>query len=182
MKRIAIGSLALVMLVLIIINLMPVNAVHISEAIENHPEPQVDQDQLNIVINNDEVVAMAKMAWGEARGCSDMEVAATMWVVLNRVDESGDSIIEVITAPYQFTGYNKRNPVEERFTDLAIDVMTRWQMEKQGASPSEVGRVLPQEYLFFHGDGVANHFRDKYRNGKIWDWSLPNPYDEMGEN
>ena len=34
-------------------------------------------------------VALAKMVWGEARGCSTTEQAATIWCVLNRYD-SGD--------------------------------------------------------------------------------------------
>lgn len=130
-----------------------------------------------ININEDEAIALAKMAWGEARGLSDMEIAATMWCVLNRADNWDMSVIEVVTAPSQFHGYSQNHPVEDRIYDLAVDVLTRWQMEKQGASPEEVGRVLPQEYMYFHGDGVANYFRDSYRNGTTWDWSYPNPYE-----
>lgn len=143
-------------------------------------EPEVTEPQYNIVINENEVIALAKMAWGEARGCSDMEVAATMWCVLNRVDKSGDSIIKVITAPGQFHGYGKWCPVEDRFYNLAVDVLTRWQMEKQGASTEEVGRVLPQEYRYFHGSGGKNHFRNQYKHkgATYWDWSYPNPYEQ----
>lgn len=130
----------------------------------------------NVVINENEVIALAKMAWGEARGCSDMEVAATMWCVLNRVDNWGGTVISVVTAPNQFSGYNPWCPVEDRFYNLAVDVLTRWQKEKQGASAEEVGRVLPKDYVYFFGDGVHNHFRNAYSNGTIWNWSLPNPY------
>lgn len=131
----------------------------------------------DIVIVEDEVIALAQMAWGEARGCSDVEIAATMWVVLNRADNWNKSVLEVVTAPMQFHGYSPYHPVEDRLYDLAVDVLTRWQMEKQGASAEEVGRVLPQEYMWFHGDGVANHFRTSWQGGITWDWSLPNPYE-----
>lgn len=142
-------------------------------------EPEVVEPQYDIVINEDESIALAKMAWGEARGCSDMEIAATMWCVLNRADNRGQSIIKVITAPGQFHGYGKWCPVEDRFYNLAVDVLTRWQMEKQGASPEEVGRVLPKEYEYFHGNGKVNKFRDHYKHKKAnyWDWSYPNPYE-----
>lgn len=141
----------------------------------NRVKPDYD-----IIINHSEAQALAMMAWGEARGCSDMEVAATMWCVLNRVDETGDSIIEVITAPNQFLGYGEWCPVEDRFYHLAVDVLTRWQIEKQGASPEEVGRVLPQEYMWFSGDGKHNYFRDSFINGNRWDWNCDNPYETEG--
>ena len=136
----------------------------------------MEDDAYEVVLEEAEIVALAKMAWGEARGCTDVEIAATMWCVLNRVDAWGDEIVETVTAPYQFVGYRDSNPVEEHLYDLAVDVLPRWQIEKQGATAEEVGRVLPPQYLFFHGDGKHNYFRDAYRNGNVWDWGLPNPY------
>lgn len=136
----------------------------------------VEDQQYIISINEEEAKALAQMAWGEARGCSTMEIAATMWCVLNRVDAGYGTVLEVISAPNQFHGYNKYHTVDERIYNLAVDVLTRWQMEKQGAI--DVGRVLPQEYLWFVGDGKHNHFRNAYKNGTRWDWSLPNPYEE----
>lgn len=130
----------------------------------------------NIVINETDVIVLAKMAWGEARGCSDMEVAATMWCVLNRVDNWGGTVSSVVTSPNQFSGYADWCPVEERFYNLAVDVLISWQKEKQGAPPEEVGRVLPKDYMYFSGDGRHNYFRNSYSNGTVWDWSLPNPY------
>lgn len=130
-----------------------------------------------ISINEEEAIALAKMVWGEARGLSDIEIAATVWCVLNRADNWDMSIIEVVTAPNQFHGYHKNHPVNDRIYNLVVDVLTRWQMEKQGASPDEVGRVLPQEYMYFHGDGVANHFRDSWKGGNTWNWECNNPYE-----
>lgn len=159
------------------------------------PEPKVEvvvhevipeEPQYEIEIVEREAVALARMAFGEARGCSKMEIAATMWTVLNRVDASGfgmgNSVERVISFPKQFHGYSQKHPVTDELYDLAVDVLTRWQMEKQGASAEEVGRVLPKEYLYFHGDGKHNYFRTTYKNtGHYWDWSLPDPYIESGE-
>ena len=41
-----------------------------------------------------------------------------------------------------------------------------------------IKRVLPPEYMWFHGDGRHNHFRDSYRGGNRWDWSLDSPYED----
>ena len=58
---------------------------------------------------------------------------------------------------------------------MATDVVTRWLLEKEGFE--EVGRVLPNDYLFFGGDGKQNWFRKKFKsNGVFWDWSLESPY------
>ena len=42
----------------------------------------------------------------------------------------------------------------------------------------EVGRVLPADYLWFSGDSKRNHFRNAYKGGTVWDWSLPSPYED----
>lgn len=126
---------------------------------------------------NEEVTVLAKMLWGEARGVrSDMEKAACVWCVLNRLDAGnfGSSIIEVTTAPGQFAGYAAGNPVTEELYDLCEDVLDRYFAEKSGEA--NAGRVLPPEYLSFHGDGVRNYFRDAFRGGNTYDWSLDNPY------
>lgn len=124
----------------------------------------------------EEAFALAKMVWGEARGVpSDMEKAACVWCVLNRCDAYGQSILEIVTAPYQFVGYRPENPVDEDLLALCEDVLTRYFAEKQGAS--DVGRVLPSDYLWFTGDGRRNHFRNEYIGGTTYDWSLKNPYE-----
>ena len=84
------------------------------------------------------------------------------------------AIIDTITAKNQFTGWHKWNPVWKNLEEVAIDVLGRWELEKLGET--NVGRVLPKGYCWFLGYGGVNHFRNAYRNGKEWDWSLPNPY------
>ena len=128
----------------------------------------------------DEIPYIARTVWGEARGCSKTEQAAVIWCILNRVDSSirymPDNIIDVVTQKYQFLGYIKTFPVTEKIRELVIDVLTRWEMEKAGVE--NVGRVLPPEYMWFHGDGRHNHFRESYRGGNRWDWSLDSPYED----
>ena len=128
----------------------------------------------------DEIPYIARTVWGEARGCSETEQAAVIWCILNRVDSSirymPDNIIDVVTQKHQFLGYVKTFPVTKKIKKLVIDVLTRWEMEKAGVE--NVGRVLPPEYMWFHGDGWHNHFRDAYRGGNRWDWSLDSPYED----
>lgn len=98
-----------------------------------------------------------------------------MWCALNRVDHGYGDIITVVTTPKQFVGYNEENPVDDGLITLCIDVLTRWYAEREGQV--KVGRVLPADYLWFSGAGERNHFRNAYRGGDRWDWSLPSPYE-----
>ena len=130
---------------------------------------------------DEDAISLAKLTWGEARGVPDLKIngrvisartqqAAVMWTVLNRFDAGyEESILEVITAKGQFHGYSEEHPVEEELLALAYDVLDRWNAEKHGEI---VVRELPSGYLWFHGDGIWNHFRDAYKNGNEWDWSI----------
>ena len=121
---------------------------------------------------------LARVIWGEARGIpSDMEKAAVVWCVLNRVDADAwpDTVAEVVTQPHQFAGYSSSYPATDEHKAIAADVLTRWERERREGG--DVGRVLPAEYVFFNGDGQHNHFRTEYRGGTFWDWTLDNPYD-----
>lgn len=121
---------------------------------------------------------IAKTIYGEALVCGTTERAAVAWCVLNRTDCDWypDDIIGVVTQKSQFHGYDEENPVLPELYDLALDVIERWLQEKSGAA--DAGRVLPEEYLFFGGDGTHNYFRTKWDGGTVWDWSLPSPYEE----
>lgn len=138
------------------------------------------------------VQALAKTVTAEIGGLTDsasystarMEEAAVVWCILNRADtyykDSGAAQVEkVVKAAYQFA-YNSWGNIHEGIEDLVVDVLIRWELEKSGLV-EECGRVLPQEYLFFHGDGRHNHFRTKYKHSSAdgyWDWSLSDPYKE----
>ena len=117
---------------------------------------------------------LAKMVWGEARGLGDTEKAACVWCVLNRVDIGYGSIEQVLMAPNQFLGYNQSNPVDEEILSLCKNVLFWWELENK--TGVEIGRVLPSDYLWFTGNGRENVFRNKYKGGNVWDWSLKSPY------
>ena len=122
-----------------------------------------------------EVELIGRTIWGEADGVkSEAERAAVAWCILNRVDASGQTIEEVVTAPEQFDGYRTWGECPQRHLDLAADVLTRWNAEKDGAE--EVGRVLPADYLYFIGDGERNHFSIEWKSTDYWNWSLYDPY------
>lgn len=129
-------------------------------------------------VSDNHAAMLARLAWGEARGCSMMEQAAVMWCVLNRVESEDpqfpDTIEEVITQENQFY-YSESFPLRQDLYWLALDVMARWLSEPY--MMGESGRVLPKEYLWFSGDGAHNWFRTTYElSGSNWDWSLPDPY------
>lgn len=124
-----------------------------------------------------EVEMLARVLWGEARGVpSDMEKAAVVWCVLNRVDAARwpDTVAGVVTEPSQFAGYSPDYPATEELKAIAADVLTRWERERREGG--DVGRVLPAEYFFFTGDGERNYFRTEFMGGTVWDWTLQTPY------
>lgn len=141
-----------------------------SQEQETTPEPT------SVPWTEEEAIALAQMLWGECRGVKSVtEQAACVWCVLNRCDAYGKPVMEVLSAPQQFQGYSPNNPVWDELVALSEDVLARWYQEKDGVV--DVGRVLPEDYLWFSGDGERNHFRNAYKDGVIWNWSLPSPYE-----
>ena len=142
------------------------------------PEPMSSPEAAALPWTYEEVEMLAKTIWAEARGVpSTARQAAVAWCALNRLDAGtfGDTLAEVLSKPYQFA-YDPASPVTDEFLTLADDVLCRWYLEKTGAQ--DVGRTLPEDYLFFEGDGLENHFRKEYeKTGDTWDWSLPDPYE-----
>ena len=120
---------------------------------------------------------ITKTVWGEARGCNATQQAAVAWCILNRVDSAAfpDSIQAVVTQKYQFAGYCSDNPVELDILALVYDVLARWSMEPE--FNGSVGRVLPENYLFFTGNGIENAFTETLFGRTVWDWSLPSSYE-----
>lgn len=127
----------------------------------------------------DEVVMVAKVLKRECGGLSSVtEQACVAWAVCNRVDSDefdGDTISEIVTARHQFAYYSSTE-VDDELYELALDVLSRWNAERNGEV--SVGRVLPKDYTYFTGDGVHNYFRNAYKGSySIWDYSLPSPYE-----
>ena len=153
--------------------------------LEDKPEYHIEATYPELYTDED-IIVLAKMLYGEARGVGELNVggrcvsskcqqAAVIWTVLNRYDAGySDSISRVVTAPNQFVGYRESNPVDEELMDLVKDVLDRWNDEKHGET--DVGRVLPADYLWFRGDGKYNHFRNSYNGGNRWNWEMEDIY------
>lgn len=153
--------------------------------LEDKPEYHIEASWPKLYTDED-IIVLTKMLWGEARGVGEMNVggrcvsskcqqAAVIWTVLNRYDAGySDSISKIVKAPNQFVGYRESNPVDEELMDLVKDVLDRWNDEKHGET--DVGRVLPADYLWFRGDGKYNHFRNSYNGGTRWNWEMEDIY------
>ena len=109
----------------------------------------------------DDVAEVAKMLWGEARGCTRDNQIKCAWIVCNRVDDERfpDTILGVLEQPSQFHGYDPSYPVTDELYNVAFDVLTRWSYEKQGVP---VRRELASSFLWFTGNGEENIFREVY--------------------
>ena len=143
----------------------PAPAVTAEETVEPEPSEAPEQTEppvyYEMYFTEDDVAAMAKMLWGEARGCTRDNQIKCAWVVCNRVDDDRfpNTIRSVLEQPSQFHGYDPTYPVTSELYDVAFDVLTRWSYEKQGIP---VRRELPNTYLWFTGDGEQNHFREAW--------------------
>ena len=141
----------------------------VTERIRN----RIDEKLLDF---EEEIKMLAQVVYNEARGIKGMHhKAGPIWCILNRVnhEDFDDNISDVITYPGAFA-WNSNTRIEEQFVELAKDVLTRWLLEQEGYT--EVGRVLPSDYLYFHGADGVNKYK-KTNNSKIyWDWLLESPY------
>ena len=129
--------------------------------VEPEPEPSEAPIYYVMYFTEDDVAEVAKMLWGEARGCTRDNQIKCAWVVCNRVDDERfpDTIQGVLGQPSQFHGYDPTYPVTRELYDVAFDVLTRWSYEKQGVP---VRRELAKSYLWFTGNGAENIFREVY--------------------
>ena len=121
------------------------------------PQESINEDWQQ---STDEATLVAQTIYGEARGCRREEQMLVAWCICNRADAYNQSVEEVVTAPYQFTGYNPKNPVEPEHLEVATEVLKAW-------ARGEKALVLPpyattSEYLFFGGDGEHNWFREEF--------------------
>ena len=143
----------------------PAPTVAVEEPAEPGPseEPKPSEEPIYYVMyfTEEDVAEVAKMLWGEARGCTRDNQIKCAWVVCNRVDDERfpDTIQGVLEQPSQFHGYDPSYPVTDELYSVAFDVLTRWSYEKQGIS---VRRELPKSFLWFTGNGVENIFREAW--------------------
>lgn len=166
---IIIAQVCAVLLALIVMVLLALDS---GEADADGVPPEVDTNGLCVVevveapeyemyFTEADVIALAQMLYGEARGCTVDNQMKCVWCVLNRVDDPRfpDTIIGVVSQPGQFYGYSPNFPVWNNLYAVALDVLTRWSMEKQGA---DVARELDASFVWFTGNGVENVFRGAY--------------------
>ena len=115
----------------------------------------------------DELAELAGRAvWGEAGGIQDeAQRAAVVWCACNRADAWDMEIGDVLTVD-QFHGLAIRGEVPPQHVELARDVLARWTLEAEGWM--DVGRVLPERFLYFEGDGRINHYSTEYGRGEYW--------------
>ncbi len=143
----------------------PAPTVAAEETVElEQPEAQEPSEApiyYTMYFTEEDAAEVAKMLWGEARGCTRDNQIKCAWVVCNRVDDERfpDTIQEVLEQPSQFHGYDPAYPVLDELYSVAFDVLTRWSYEKQGIP---VRRELPQSFLWFTGNGRENIFREEY--------------------
>ena len=125
------------------------------------PEQTEPPVYYEMYFTEDDVAEVAKMLWGEARGCTRDNQIKCAWIVCNRVDDERfpNSIQGVLSQPSQFHGYDPTYPVTDELYNIAFDVLTRWSYEKQGIP---VRRELPSSFLWFTGNGQENIFRETY--------------------
>ena len=125
------------------------------------PETSETPVYYEMYFTEDDIAEVAKMLWGEARGCTRDNQIKGAWVVCNRVDDERfpDTIQDVLSQPHQFHGYSESFPVTDELYSVAFDVLTRWSYEKQGVP---VRRELPESFLWFTGNGRENIFREVY--------------------
>lgn len=135
-----------------------------------------DEPYITIYYTEQDVIDIAKVLYNECRGVgSKTEQACVAWTVLNRADNQGVSISEVVRAKNQFA-FSENTIIDDTLLDLASDVLWRWNMEKNGET--EVGRVLPKDYTYFAGRNGHNYFRNGFSGDySIWDYSLESPYE-----
>lgn len=155
---------------------------------ESAPEivTETFDEGLHHMYTKEDVTVLTNMLLGEASSVPELFIngrtistkcqqAAVIWTVLNRYDEGKyDSIEAVVKAPGQYHGYNESNQIDPELRDLVIDVLDRWVREKCGET--DVGRVLPSDYIYFGGDGTYNYFRNTFELGSYWTWEYPDPY------
>ena len=122
---------------------------------------EVAEPKYEMYFTEADVIALAQMLYGEARGCTVDNQMKCVWCVLNRVDDARfpDTIQGVLSQPSQFHGYSPNFPVWDELKEVARDVLTRWSLEKQGVT---VEREMPDTYCWFTGFNGSNHFREVY--------------------
>lgn len=130
---------------------------HLAEA---RAEAEVSANAVVAKYSLNEVTLVARVVWGEARGCSREEQMLVVWCICNRADAKGQSIEQVVTARNQFHGYRESNPVDEDTLEVVREVLEAWSRGEEALVLEPYATT--SDYQFFNGDGRHNWFREEY--------------------
>ena len=134
--------------------------------------------QLSEYYSESDVVMMAQLIDIEAGAVWPLcRRAAVAWTVCNRLDNGRwgpETIQGIIKQPGQYAYYSGRHYSHTNY-EIAKDVLGRWALEKISKERNS-GRILPEAFESFWGDGSQNHFYDS--KGNYWDYSVGfDPYE-----
>ena len=129
------------------------------------PEPE-PESVVELRYQEYEAQMVAQTVWGEIRGGTEDEWRLVVWCICNRVDsqhydfKNQNTIEEVVTARSQFHGYSSTNPVDDDIMEVVLEELYRWSAGEE--APIIEPYATTSNYLFFHGDGVHNWFREEW--------------------
>lgn len=109
---------------------------------------------------SEEITLVCQTVYGEARGCSKEEQQLVVWCICNRVDYSGASVEQVVTANRQFHGYDPENPVTEDIFENVTEVLEAWSRNEEALVYEPYATTT--EYRYFSGDGRHNWYREEW--------------------
>lgn len=109
---------------------------------------------------SEEITLVCQTVYGEARGCSKEEQQLVVWCICNRVDHSGTSVEQVVTADRQFHGYDPENPVTEEIFENVTEVLEAWSRNEEALVYEPYATTT--EYRYFSGDGRHNWYREEW--------------------
>ena len=142
----------------------PTAAVEVPSEPEQPEAPEQTEAPVyyEMYFTEDDVAAMAKMLWGEARGCTRDNQIKCAWVVCNRVDDDRfpDTIQSVLEQPSQFHGYDPENPVTEEIFENVTEVLEAWSRNEEALVYEPYATTT--KYRYFSGDGRHNWYREEW--------------------
>lgn len=109
---------------------------------------------------SEEVTLVCQTVYGEARGCSKEEQQLVVWCICNRVDYSGTSVKQVVTADRQFHGYDPKHPVTAEIFENVTEVLEAWSRNEEALVYEPYATTT--EYRYFYGDGRHNWYREEW--------------------
>lgn len=166
MKKIQ--AIAFAVIFMFLVMAQPVNSFEIDGgtkpiAVDPLPPAEPSAPVLKYTYSADELDALAKTVYGEARGVPDDEKALVVWTILQRTDSPGfpNTIIGVITAKIQFYGYKAKHSIVPVIRELCEAEVHKWSIG--GAPPTHQKYAPSVPYLFFSGKKGHNWFRRAWR-------------------